>query len=453
MARIVRFAPSPTGYIHLGNARTALLNWCIGKACDQNGTFILRFDDTDAKRSRDEFADAIAKDLEWLGIRPDVIIRQSDRLERYAEVAEELKKSGRLYACYETADELERRRKRQLGRGLPPIYDRAALKLDYGDRKRLEAEGLRPHWRFLLEHRPVVWIDGVRGVTQVDAGSVSDPILIREDGTPLYTFTSVVDDVDFNVTFIMRGEDHVTNTSIQVQLFETLGAKTPVFAHHNLLTTTSGEGLSKRLGHFSIRSLREDGFEAIAVATLAVLTGTSEAVRPVGNLQELCALVSLDRISRAPARFDDDELAALNARVLHQADYEEVRTSLVALGVGGGEEFWNVVRPNCEKLRDARYWWDITNCDVFQHSFVDSDKRYLEEALRLIPDEPWSPLTWKEWTTELAARTKRKGRALFMPLRAALTGQEAGPELAGLLPFIGRGRCLTRLNASIRQFD
>ena len=334
---IVRFAPSPTGLIHIGNARTALLNALFARR--KGGTFILRFDDTDLERSKPEFADAIEQDLAWLGIKPDVVVRQSERFDLYDSVAARLKAMGRLYACYETPDELERRRKRQLARGLPPIYDRAALKLTAEDRARLEAEGRRPHWRFLLNHRNVAWSDLVRGDSHVDCASLSDPVLVREDGTYLYTLPSVADDIDLNITHVIRGEDHVTNTAVQIQLFEALGATAPVFAHHNLLTTASGEGLSKRLGHLSLKSLREAGLEPQAVASLAVLVGSAEAVRPVASLDELASLIDFAHISRAPARFDESELEHLNSKLVHSMSYDEVRERLAALGIGGGEAF------------------------------------------------------------------------------------------------------------------
>ncbi|MFJ5370867.1 glutamate--tRNA ligase, partial [Bosea sp. CER48] len=294
---LVRFAPSPTGYLHIGNARPALFNWLFARRHD--GRFLLRYDDTDIARSKPEFAAAIAEDLGWLGIVPDRVIKQSDRLSIYDSAAERLRQAGRLYPCYETADELDRRRKRQLARGLPPIYDRAALKLTAEQKLALEAEGRRPHWRFLLEAREVAWGDLVRGASHVDCASLSDPVLVREDGSYLYTLPSVVDDIETGVTHVIRGEDHVTNTAVQAQIFEALGASLPAFGHHNLLTTASGEGLSKRLGHLSLRGLRESGVEALAVAALATMVGTSDAVRPVSSLDELAGLVELAHVSRA----------------------------------------------------------------------------------------------------------------------------------------------------------
>ena len=437
---IVRFAPSPTGLLHIGNARTALLNALFARR--EGGTFILRFDDTDTERSKPEFAAAIAEDLAWLGIVPDVVVHQSARVDLYAAVAERLKAVGRLYACYETPDELERRRRLQLGRGLPPIYDRAALALTDEDRARLEGEGRRPHWRFRLEHRVVAWTDLVRGDSHVDCTSLSDPVLVREDGTYLYTLPSVADDVDLTVTHVIRGEDHVTNTAVQMQIFEALGAAVPAFAHHNLLTTASGEGLSKRLGHLSLKSLREAGLEPGAVASLAVLVGTAETVRPVARFDELARLVDFAHISRSPAKFDEGELDHLNAKLVHAMSYDGVRERLAALGVGGGEAFWQAIRTNLTKVADAAAWWPVVHGPLTP---VITDAALVGAAAEALPGEPWDGSTWKTWTDTVKGRTGAKGRALFMPLRLALTGVDHGPELAALMPLIGRDRTSRRL--------
>ncbi len=443
-APVVRFAPSPTGRLHIGNARPALLNALFARR--HGGRFILRFDDTDVARSKEEHVAAIREDLAWLGIVPDLEVRQSQRFALYDAAVETLKAAGRLYACYETEDELDRRRKRQAARGLPPVYDRAALSLGPEERAVLEAEGRRPHWRFLLDHRVVEWNDLVRGPSHVDCASLSDPVLVREDGTYLYTLPSVVDDVDLGVTHVIRGEDHVTNTGMQIQLFELLGGpdRVPAFGHHNLLTTASGEGLSKRLGHLGLGALREDGLESLAVATLAVLVGSAEAVRPVGSLGELAALVDLHRLSRAPAKFDEAELAALNARLLHQRPYVAVAGRLAAMGVDGGEDFWLAVRGNLAVLRDAAPWWTVVAGEVAP---VIEEPEFLAEAAALLPPEPWSQETWAAWTGAVKDATGRKGKALFMPLRLALTGLDHGPELKALLPLIGRERALRRLVA------
>ncbi|MCX7317309.1 MAG: glutamate--tRNA ligase [Hyphomicrobiales bacterium] len=436
----VRFAPSPTGRIHIGNARTALMNWLFAK--HRGGTFVLRFDDTDQERSRQEYADSIEVDLNWLGIHPDEVARQSQRFPLYAAAAEKLKALGRLYPCYESEDELDRRRKRRAARGLPPVYDRAALALTADEMAALEAEGRKPHWRFKLDHRVVAWRDLVRGECHVDCASLSDPVLVRADGTYLYTLPSVVDDVDMAMTHIIRGEDHVTNTAVQIQLFELLGTTVPQFAHHNLLTNASGEGLSKRMGHLSLASLREEGLEAMAAASLAVLVGSSEAVRPIASLAALAPLVDLGRLSRAPARFDEAELHHLNARLLHDADFASVKDRLQALGLAADEAFWLAVRGNLASLKDALVWWQVVKGP---QAPVATDATLLAAAVTLLPQEPWDQTTWGAWTAAIKAETGLSGRNLFMPLRLALTGHEHGPELKALLPLIGHDRALRRL--------
>lgn len=443
---IVRFAPSPTGYLHIGNARTALLNALLARRA--GGRFILRLDDTDLERSRDEYAEAIREDLAWLGLTPDQEFRQSDRMAAYEAAAQRLRDAGRLYACYETADELDRRRKRQLARGLPPVYDRAALKLTGAEKADLEAQGRRPHWRFLLEPGVVTWPDLVRGDSRVESGSLSDPVLIREDGSFLYTLPSVVDDVEMGITHVVRGEDHVTNTAAQIQIFEALGAPPPRFGHHNLLTTASGEGLSKRLGHLSLRGLRDSGLEPMAVAALAVLVGTAEAVRPIASLDALAALVDLSGISRAPAKFDESELANLNARLLHDMAWADAAPRLAALGLAASEPLWLAVRGNIGRLAEVADWGRIIASGPEQTPDTGMSDAFRAAAVAALPVEPWSMDTWKQWTSAIRDHTGAKGKALFMPLRLALTGQEHGPELAALLPLIGRAETLRRLGGA-----
>ena len=439
---LVRFAPSPTGFLHIGNARPALLNALFARA--HRGRFVLRLDDTDRERSTETFASAIVEDLAWLGIVPDRQVRQSDRVAIHDAAAARLKALGRLYPAYETQEELERRRRRQLGRGLPPIYDRAALDITDAERAALEAEGRTPHWRFKLEPRTVTWQDLVRGEAHVDCASLSDPVLIRADGSYLYTLPSVVDDAEMGITHVIRGEDHVTNTGVQVQIFEALGHGPPVFGHHNLLTTADGEGLSKRLGHLSLRGLREAGYEPAAVRALAVLTGSAEAVRPVDSLDELAALVDLAHISRAPARFDPQELDGLNARIIHAMPFAQARDRLLALGVPGdsAEAFWIAVQANLTKVGDVAKWWGVVTGPVAP---VIADPDFAATAAGLLPPEPWDGETWKAWTGAVKTRTGAKGRGLFMPLRLALSGLDHGPDLSGLLPLIGRERAMRRL--------
>ena len=438
---IVRFAPSPTGHIHIGNTRVALLNALYARR--EGGTFILRFDDTDLARSKQEYAESIETDLHWLGIPPDVVVRQSERFALYDAAAERLKAAGRLYPCFDTQEELEFRRKRQLARGMPPIYDRAALKLTDEDRVKLEGEGRKPHWRFRLEPTNVAWDDLVRGPCHVDCSSLSDPVLVREDGTYLYTLPSVVDDIDLKITHVIRGEDHVTNTAVQIQIFEALGAGSPTFAHHSLLITASGEGLSKRLGHLSVKGLRDAGLEPQAVASLAVLVGSAEAVRPVADLNELAKLIDFSHISRAPAKFDESELDHLNARLIHEMPYAAARERLAQLGADEGETFWNAVRGNLTKVQDAAEWAKVVRGPVTP---VIEDRAFIEAAAGVLPEGPWDASTWKAWTEAVKAATGVKGKALFMPLRLALTGLDHGPELAALLPLVGPERARARLS-------
>jgi glutamyl-tRNA synthetase len=440
MKPVVRFAPSPTGRLHIGNLRPALLNWLY--ALKRDGTFILRYDDTDLARSTQEFADGIATDLGWIGIHPHKKVKQSERFALYDAASDRLRQAGRLYACYETADELDRRRKRQQARGLPPIYDRAALKLTDAEKAEFEAQGRKPHWRFLLDPKTVNWDDRVRGPSHIDCSSLSDPVLIREDGAYLYTLPSVVDDIDLGITDVIRGEDHVTNTAVQIQIFEALGGAVPNFGHHNLLTDASGQGLSKRLGHLSLAGLREDGIEPMAVASLAVLVGSSEAVRPVPTMAELADLVDLDRLSRAPAKFEVSELEHLNAKLLHNTDYAAVKERLAAMGIAGGEEFWLAIRGNCTRLSDAKDLWPLVNGPI---NPVIHDQAFIASALEALPAAPWDENTWSVWTKAVKDKTGASGKALFMPLRLALTGLEHGPELKALLPLIGRERAVKRL--------
>ncbi len=396
MTVTVRFAPSPTGYIHIGNTRTALSNWLFAQK--NGGKFILRYDDTDVERSKEEYAQAIAIDLDWLGVKPDRVEYQSKRFDVYGEAVEKLKQAGLLYACYETADELERRRKLRLARRLPPVYGREGLKLTEEERAAFEAEGRKPHWRFLLpnfdtdpfdtKRTEVHWDDLVRGPQTVDLASMSDPVLVREDGTYLYTLPSVVDDIDLGVTHIIRGDDHVTNTGVQISIFEALGAKAPVFGHHNLLTTISGEGLSKRTGALSVESLREAGFEPMAVASLAILIGTSENVSAAPNMASLAERFDLASISKSSAKFDPAELDTLNRSLLHEMSYSDAQSRLAALGISGdkAEPFWLAVRGNLDRFKDVTHWWSIVDGDLQEMpDFSEEDRAFLKEAFALLP--------------------------------------------------------------------
>lgn len=455
MSITVRFAPSPTGYIHIGNTRTALSNWLYAQK--NRGQFILRYDDTDIERSRDEYARSIAVDLDWLGIKPDRVEYQSKRFDVYAQAADKLREAGLLYPCYETADELERRRKLRLARRLPPIYGREALKLTEDEKAKLEAEGRKPHWRFLLpnfENDPMVtrrtevhWDDLVRGPQTVDLASMSDPVLIREDGTYLYTLPSVADDIDMGVTHIIRGDDHVTNTGAQIAIFRALGAEPPVFGHHNLLTTVSGEGLSKRTGALSVGSLREAGYEPMAIASLAVLIGTSEAVSAVPNMKTLAEHFDLSAITKSAAKFDPAELDTLNRTLLHEMTFEQAKDRLEDLGIKGeeAEPFWLTIRKNLDRFAEVSHWWQLVRGDLPEKpNLSDDDIEFVRQAFDFMPQEPWNNQTWKIWTERIKEATGRKGKSLFLPLRLALTGQAHGPEMADLLVLIGRQKTLDR---------
>lgn len=454
---IVRFAPSPTGLLHIGNLRTALLNWLSAKAGGQDGTFVLRYDDTDRERSRREYADAILEDLAWIGIHPDQTIRQSERLALYDAAVERLKAAGLLYACYETPEELDVKRKRRAARGLPPVYGREALKLDDAARGELEAKGLRAHWRFLLPNfqddpfapvrTDIAWDDLMRGPQTVDLASLSDPVLVREDGSYLYTLPSVVDDGAVGITDVIRGGDHITNTGVQIALFQALGLAVPRFGHHNLLTTLDGEGLSKRSGALSLRSLREDGLEPMAVASLAVLVGLSGSIEAVDDLDALAERVVLTEVSASASKFDPAEVERLNQALVHRMPYEAAADRLRALGVPDeeAEAFWAAVRGNCVRVGDAAIWRDVVHGGAPDTSaLTPEDRAFVAAAFDLLPPGPFDGSTWAAWTGAVKSATGRKGRSLFMPLRIALTGLDHGPELAQLLPLIGPERAAAR---------
>ncbi len=439
---ITRFAPSPTGRLHIGNLRAAVINWLFAR--QQGGTFLLRLDDTDAARSTQAFADAILADLAWVGLTPDAQYRQSDRFPAYEAALAQLVASGRAYPAYETPDELDLKRRLQRAAGRPPVYDRAALALSPDDRAALAAEGRRPHWRFRLDtHAPVEWADLVRGHTHIDPASLSDPIVKREDGGWLYMLPSVVDDVDMGVSHIIRGEDHVPNSAVQKQMFEALDAPVPAFAHLSLLTSTEGE-LSKRLGSAGVDALRAAGIEPIALIAFLARLGTSDPIEPYADPNPLIEGFDFAKMGRATARFDREELVALNARTVHGLDYTAVADRLPATI---GRAAWDVLRSNLTRIDDAQDWAEVIAGTIAQPD-VGDDATYLGEAKHALPPEPWDRATWPAWTTALKAATGRKGRALFHPLRLALTGRETGPEMTALLPLIGRERARARLAAA-----
>jgi len=438
---IVRYAPSPTGRLHLGNARPALLNWLFAMA--RSGQYILRLDDTDRARSTEEFAAGIETDLAWLGITPDRKVRQSDRTALYDSARDRLIASGRLYPAYETEEELDTKRARARLLGRPPVYDRAALNLTPEQKAKYEAEGRTPHWRFRLDGRPVQFDDLIKGPQTVNTASMSDPVLIRADGSYLYTLPSVVDDIDLHITHVIRGEDHVSNTGTQIEIFEALGGRVPFFAHHNLLTGAEGEGLSKRLGSLSLQDLREAGYEAIAVDIMAVLTGTSLPLEPYPDLSAIAKVFDLGNVSLGPARFDPAELDSLNARILHAMPFETATARLEPLGLAS-EPLWLALRGNLVTFGDIADLATLVTGPITP-VVADEDRAFLLAARELLPAEPFDETTWSAWTTALKEKTGRKGRGLFHPLRLALTGREQGPELKSLLPLLGRKACLDRL--------
>lgn len=448
----VRFAPSPTGLLHIGNARAALINWLFARKhqlLGQKAEFMLRMDDTDLERSEDRFEQAIAEDLAWLGLAHTVFAKQSERFDRYHEMMQQLITSGRLYPCYETPEELDFKRKRQLSRGEPPLYDRAALKLTLAEKQAFEAEGRHPHWRFMLKAEDIIWDDLVRGRTEFHGQALSDPVLIRADGAFLYTITSVIDDIDFNITHILRGEDHVTNTAAQIQLFEALGrpASTLQFGHTTLLMDVSGSPLSKRLGSLSLQSLRKQGIEAMAINSLLARLGTSQPIEPHLHLDELANHFDLSTFSRTPPRFDMHDLETLNHKIYQITPFDTVKDRLQALGCSEIDStVWELLRGNLRNLEDIRDW--VAVCfGTIQPS--GNDHEYIRHALNLLPQTPWDETTWSVWTTALKTQTGRKGKELFMPLRQAITGFDHGPEMKFLLPIIGYEKTTQRLKQVI----
>ncbi|GAA3695015.1 glutamate--tRNA ligase [Sphingomonas cynarae] len=437
---VTRFAPSPTGRLHVGNIRAALHNWMWARR--HGGRFVLRIDDTDADRSEERFVEAIRADLDWLGLTPDVQVRQSERFALYQRRFDALVAAGRIYPAYESAQELDLKRKILLGRGLPPVYDRAALALTEADRGRLEAEGVRPHWRFRLDHdAPLAWDDLIRGPQSFDPATMSDPVVRRADGSWLYMLPSAIDDIDLGISHVVRGEDHVSNTALQLQMFAAMDAAAPAFAHTALLTGAEGK-LSKRLGSLGVDHFREEGIEPAAVRSLLARLGTSDAVEPVVDPAPLIAGLDFARFGRAPARFDEVELQQVNARIVHQLDHDAVADRLPA-GMGAAE--WQAVRPNLSRVAEAADWWRVIEGPI-DATPAEADRDYLAQAAQVAATLDWSAADiWSRLTTALKASSGRSGKALFLPLRRALTGLDHGPDMAALLPLIGRERTLARL--------
>lgn len=447
MSTVTRFAPSPTGRLHVGNIRTALHNWMLARKA--GGTFILRIDDTDAERSREDYVEAIRADLAWLGLDYDREERQSARLDRYEAAFAALHAVGRIYPCYESAQELEVKRKIALGRGLPPIYDRAALKLTEAERAAREAEGIAPHWRFRLDHaESIAWDDGIRGAQKFDPAQLSDPVIRRADGSWLYMMPSAVDDIDMGVTQVLRGEDHVSNTAVQIQIFTALYAASfaaakplPAFAHEALLVGREGK-LSKRLGSLGCDAFRERGIEPEAIIALLARLGTSQPVEPIADRAALVNGFDLSSFGRAPAKFDEEDLERLNAAIVHQLPFSAVQARLPE---GMDEAGWHAIRPNLAHVGEAADWWRLVTGPVTPPEFSAEDRAFLAEAAAALA---WGEDPWGTLTATLKQTTGRKGRALFLPLRQALTGMDHGPDMGELLPLIGETEARTRLQAA-----
>lgn len=440
MTIITRFAPSPTGTLHVGNIRTALHNWMFAQK--SGGKFLLRIDDTDAERSKEEYVESIRADLAWLGLNPDSETRQSERFDLYERRFEELRTKNLVYPCYETPEELDLRRKVLLGRGLPPVYERTALDMTDAERAEKEAAGIKPHWRFKLDHdTPIEWTDLIRGDVHFDPKTMSDPVIRRADGSWLYMLPSVIDDIDMGITHVVRGEDHVSNTATQIQMFTALDAAPPAFAHEALLTGSEGK-LSKRLGSLGVSHFRETGIEAMAVTALLARIGTSDPVIPATDIATLIDGFDFSRFGRAPARFDEAELDTLNQKILHHTSYDAIKDRLPA---DMDEAAWAAIAPNLTKLDDVADWWAVVKGPIDAVSFEAEDSVYLAEAATAAEALDWSKDPWHGLTNALKQATDRKGKALFLPLRLALTGKEHGPDMAALLPLIGKDEAVKRL--------
>ncbi len=439
----VRFAPSPTGMLHVGNARTALITWLFTRS--QGGEFLLRIDDTDVERSKIEYERAIEESLRWLGMNWDKKANQKNRMDLYATRVEELKASGRLYPCYETPDELALKRKSQLSRGLPPIYDRAALELSDEQKADYEAQGRKPHWRFKMNHTPINWHDLIRGDVSFEGKDIADPVVLREDGSPLYHLCSVIDDIDFGITHVVRGEDHVSNTAAHIQMFEALSGTVPTFAHLPLISDAEGGKLSKRLGSLSIVDIRDtDGLEPMAVVSLMARLGTSDPIEAFSDVKPLIESFDFSKFSRGTPKFDSEELLRLNAKIIRELPFEAVSDRLKALALNDLDQaFWDAVRPNLTKIGDIQEWWHVAHGPVKP---IIEDPEFITAAEALLPPAPWDESTWGTWTNAIKETTGRKGKQLFMPLRQALTGMEHGPELNILMMLIGPEKVHERLS-------
>ena len=429
-----RFAPSPTGHLHVGNLRTALFNYLIARQMD--GTFVLRIDDTDPVRSKPKYVDSIKRDLEWLGLYWDQIEFQSNRLEQYAQTAEKLRDMGKLYECFESSLELDLKRKKQLNMGKPPVYDRSSLTLSKKEKDSLRVES-NGYWRFMLDQSRIDWADGILGETSIDVASVSDPVLIRGDGQVLYTLASICDDTDMGVSYVVRGSDHVTNTATQIQIIQALSGNVPKFAHHSLLVGSKGEGLSKRLGSLALGDMREAGLQPMALLSHIAKLGSSEPVELMGSLHEIILGFDLTKFGASPTKFDQMDLAPLTMKYLQGLSASDIIADISALGVPPekAEDFWNILRMNISTLKDLSAWWDLMEKGA-EPKIDDQDREFVLKAVSLLPSGQFDANTWKTWTQNVTEVTGRSGKNLYMPLRKALTGMSHGPDMGHLLPFL-----------------
>jgi len=441
---LTRFAPSPTGFLHIGNMRTALICYLYAKKEAKNGSgeFLLRIDDTDEERSKQEYVDAIKRDLEWLGISWDRTFKQSEHFDLYDNAVKKLKEDGRLYPCFETGEELDVKRKMQLSRGLPPIYDRSALNLTSSQIAEYESKGITPHWRFKLNDEKSEWDDEIRGITSFEGKHSSDPILIRGNGVYTYMLPSTVDDIESGVTHVLRGEDHVSNTAIQIQIFKALGGEVPKFAHNALIKTKEGK-LSKRAGSMGVAELREEGIESLALVSFLAKIGTSDDIELCESMDQIINEFSIRKFGRAPTNYSIDDIKRLSTKMVHTLPFSQISSRLEKRNISIDEKFWDAVRPNVNSLDEVKEWVNICKNDI---NITIEDKDFIAGALEVLPSGEWNENTWKEWTGLVKEKTGRKGKELFLPLRQALTGMDHGPELKVLLPLIGRDKVLERLS-------
>ena len=440
----LRFAPSPTGNLHVGNARTALVNYLFCKSI--SGEMMLRIDDTDEERSSKEYEESIKSDLNWLGIYWETTDRQSTRIKNYKDALKKLFENGRAYRCYETQEELSLKRKAQLMSGKPPVYDRQGLSLEENDHLRYEHDGKLPHWRFKLLDEEVTWTDLIRGHCTYDMNALSDPVIMREDGRPIYTLASVVDDIDHKISHIIRGEDHVTNSAAQIQLFNALGYEAPNLGHLSLISGADGEGLSKRLGSLSLGDLKREGLESNALSSLLARLGTSDPIVFFKDIGDLIESFDLNKFSRNTAKFDINDLYLMNKKSIQSMNYEEASKRFNLIGLDEpGEEFWNTVSGNLNNFIETKIWWEVVFGEI--DPLIDNQD-LIQVATDTFPNESIDNDTWSKWCKKISNQSEFKGKKLFISLRKTLTGYDYGPELSKLLPLIGKEKILSRLSGN-----